>query len=63
MYLGKVRYMVRKKLDSPGRLQDSLNFLKGLAAEEDAGSLRSNYAGDGGNAREPFALLHDHRIG
>ena len=63
MYQKKVRYMVRKKLDSPGRLQDSLSFLKSLAAEEDAGSLRSNYGGDAGNAREPFALLHDHRIG
>jgi hypothetical protein len=61
MYHEEVRYMVRKKLDSPGRLQDSLRFLKGLAAEEDAGSLRSNYAGGTGAEREPFALLHDHR--
>lgn len=63
MYQQKVRYMVRKKLDSPGRLQDSLGFLKGLAADEDAGSLRSNYGGGAGATREPFALLHDHRIG
>ena len=62
MYKEKVRYMVRKKLDSPGRLQDSLNFLKGLAAKRRSGSLRSNYGGDIGNAREPFALLHDHRM-
>jgi hypothetical protein len=59
MYLEEVRYMVRKKLDSPGRLQDNLSFLNGLAAKAGAGSLRSNYGILSGATREPFALLHD----
>jgi hypothetical protein len=63
IYQKKVRYMVRKKLDSPGRLQDNLNFLKGLAAKAEVGSLHTNYGSNSGNTREPFALLHDQHNG
>ena len=63
IYQKKVRYMVRKKLDSPGRLQDNLNFLKGLAAKAGVGSMHMNYGSSSGNTREPFALLHDQHNG
>jgi hypothetical protein len=48
----EVRYMVRKKVDSPWRLQNQL----GLAA--DRADLGANYFTDDAVEREPFAMIH-----
>jgi hypothetical protein len=50
---GEVRYMVRKKVDSPWRLQNQMGF---AAA---SGGLGANYFTDDAAAtREPFAMIH-----
>lgn len=48
----EVRYMVRKKVDSPWRLQNQL----GLAAAST--DLGANYFADETAGREPFAMIH-----
>src|SRR5579859_3310989 len=48
----EVRYMVRKKVDNPWRLQNQL----GLAAA--GGDLGANYFTDDTAGREPFAMIH-----
>ena len=49
---GEVRYMVRKKVDSPWRIQKQMGF---AAAATDLGA---NYFTDEAGAREPFAMIH-----
>jgi hypothetical protein len=48
----EVRYMVRKKVDSPGRLESQLE-LRPAAAR-----LRANYFAGASAPREPFAMMH-----
>jgi hypothetical protein len=48
----EVRYMVRKKVDSPWRLDNQLGF---AAA---GGNLGANYFTDEKAGREPFAMIH-----
>jgi subtilisin family serine protease len=50
---GRVRYMVRKKIDSAWRYNNQLQF-----AEDARFGLRGNYFADPTNAREPFAMVH-----
>jgi hypothetical protein len=50
---GKVRYMIRKKVDSPWRLGNQLGFAA------DAGDLGANYFADDAVIREPFAMIHN----
>src|SRR5215813_1482552 len=49
----EVRYMVRKKVDSPGRLESQLD-LRPAAAH----GLRANYFAGESAPREPFAMMH-----
>jgi hypothetical protein len=49
----EVRYMVRKKIDSPSRLADQMTF--GIQTSD---GLRGNYFADPTAVREPFALMH-----
>jgi hypothetical protein len=48
-----VRYMVRKKVDSPNRLTEQVQF--GIDASD---GLHGNYFADPAGVREPFALMH-----
>ncbi len=50
----KVRYLVRKKMDSAERLASQLGF-----AADTASGLRTNYFTDDAALREPFALMHE----
>ena len=50
--MAEVRYMVRKKVDSPWRLQNQLGF---AAAASDLGA---NYFTTEAATREPFAMIH-----
>jgi hypothetical protein len=49
----EVRYMVRKKVDSPWRYGQQFGF-----AKEMGDGLHGNYFADPTNAREPFAMIH-----
>jgi hypothetical protein len=49
----EVRYMVRKKVNSPARLQSQMTF--GAAAGD---GLHVNYFDGDPSAREPFAFMH-----
>jgi hypothetical protein len=49
----EVRYMVRKKVDSPNRLTEQVQF--GIDASD---GLHGNYFADPAGVREPFALMH-----
>jgi hypothetical protein len=49
----EVRYMVRKKVDSPWRIQNQMGF-----AMATGDGLHGNYFDDQGNVREPFAMIH-----
>ena len=49
----EVRYMVRKKVDSPYRFANQMKF--GMASSD---GLHANYFADGAAVREPFALMH-----
>ncbi len=49
----EVRYMVRKKVDSPGRLESQLDFRPAAAR-----GLRANYFAGESAPREPFAMMH-----
>jgi hypothetical protein len=49
----EVRYMVRKKVQSPDRLASQL----GLAVDA-AGGLRANYFASKSASSEPFAMMH-----
>jgi hypothetical protein len=49
----EVRYMVRKKVDSPWRIGQQLGFSKDIGD-----GLHGNYFADPTNAREPFAMIH-----
>jgi hypothetical protein len=49
----EVRYMVRKKVDSPWRYGQQFGF-----AREMGDGLHGNYFADPTNAREPFAMIH-----
>jgi hypothetical protein len=49
----KVRYMVRKKVESGDRLVDQMQF-----AFEAGDSLHGNYFDDEAGVREPFAMMH-----
>lgn len=53
MATAKVRYMVRKRVDSAARFAQQASF--GIDASD---SLHDNYFTDGMAAREPFALMH-----
>jgi len=52
----EVRYMVRKRVQSPDRLGSQLEQLK--LAREAPGGLRSNYFASKPAAGEPFAVMH-----
>jgi hypothetical protein len=49
----EVRYMMRKKVDSPWRIQNQMGF---AMAEGDG--LHGNYFDDTSGVREPFAMIH-----
>jgi hypothetical protein len=49
----EVRYMVRKKIDSPNRLAEQIQF--GIDGSD---GLHGNYFADPAGVREPFALMH-----
>jgi hypothetical protein len=49
----EVRYMVRKKVQSPGRLASQLDFRANAAR-----GLRANYFAGENGLREPFAMMH-----
>ena len=49
----EVRYMVRKKVDSPWRFNNQMGF-----AMEMGDGLHGNYFTDPTNVREPFAMIH-----
>ena len=49
----EVRYMVRKKIQSPGRLASQLDFRANAAR-----GLRANYFAGENGLREPFAMMH-----
>ena len=49
----EVRYMVRKKVQSPGRLASQLDFRANAAR-----GLRANYFAGENGFREPFAMMH-----
>lgn len=49
----EVRYMVRKKVDSPWRFTNQIKF-----AVDVGDSLHGNYFDDPGGVREPFAMIH-----
>jgi hypothetical protein len=49
----EIRYMVRKKVNSPARLKSQMTF--GAAASD---RLHVNYFDSDSAAREPFALMH-----
>jgi hypothetical protein len=49
----EVRYMVRKKVDSPWRINNQMGF-----AMETGEGLHGNYFADPTNVREPFAMVH-----
>jgi len=52
----EVRYMVRKRVQSPDRLASQLEQLK--LARDAPGGLRSNYFASKPAADEPFAVMH-----
>jgi len=49
----EVRYMLRKKVDSPWRLKEQMGF-----AMETGDGLHGNYFADPTSVREPFAMIH-----
>ena len=49
----EVRYMMRKKVQSPGRLASQLDFRANAAR-----GLRANYFSGENGLREPFAMMH-----
>ncbi len=49
----EVRYMLRKKVDSPWRFGEQLGFAKEIGE-----GLHGNYFADPTNVREPFAMVH-----
>ncbi len=49
----EVRYMLRKKVDSPWRFGQQFGFAKDMGD-----GLHGNYFEDPTNAREPFAMIH-----
>ena len=48
----EVRYMMRKKVDSPWRIKNQFGFAA------NAGDLGTNYFSDQTVGREPFAMIH-----
>jgi hypothetical protein len=59
---GAIRYIVRKRIDDPARLQREREFRKThpspFAELDHATALRAAYFGQDGTSSEPFAMLH-----